>query len=116
MLFALLKAALSGIIIAVVSETAKRSAAVGALVASLPVISILSIIWLYHETGDVNRIADHVFATFWYVLPSLPMFLLLPYLLRGGVGFYQALGVSCALTVVLYVLMVWGLKKAGIML
>lgn len=116
MLFALLKAALSGIIIAVVSETAKRSAAFGALVASLPVISILSIIWLYHETGDVNRIADHVFATFWYVLPSLPMFLLLPYLLRGGVGFYPALGVSCALTVVLYVLMVWGLKKAGIML
>ena len=78
MLYPILKALLSGIIIMAVSEIAKRSPAFGALVASLPLVSVLAIIWLWRDTVDTARIADHAEATFWYVLPSLPMFLVFP--------------------------------------
>ena len=91
MFYFLTKAALSGLIAAIVSDVAKRSPAFGALVASLPLISIMAIIWLWRDTGDTNRIASHMEATFWYVLPSLPMFLLIPAMLRGGIGFWTAL-------------------------
>ena len=114
MLFPILKAAISGILIAVVSETAKRSAAFGALIASLPLVSVISMIWLWQETKDADRIANHAEATFWFVLPSLPMFLLLPYMLRNGTGFYLSLAVSCLVTIVLYFLMLMVLKKFGI--
>ena len=114
MLFSFLKAALSGILIAIISDVSKRAPAFGALIASLPLVSVLSMIWLWHETGDKERLAHHAEATFWFVLPSLPMFLVLPALLRHGMGFYLALGLSCALTVALYLIMVWGLKRFGI--
>jgi hypothetical protein len=102
MFYLVLKAALSGVIIAAVSEIAKRSPAFGALVASLPLVSVLAIIWLWRDTGDTVRIANHAEATFWYVIPSLPMFLAFPYMLRHGVGFWHALVAACALTVALY--------------
>ncbi len=111
--FALFKALLSGLIIAAVSEVTKRSAAFGALIASLPIVSVLAMIWIWIETKDSARIADHAEATFWLVLPSLPMFLILPALLRHGVHFFVALGASCAVTVALYFIMVWVLKKFG---
>jgi len=114
MLYAAVKAALSGILIAVVSETAKRSAAFGALIASLPLVSVIGMIWLWQDTRDTERLAHHAESTFWLVLPSLPMFLLLPYLLRQGVPFYPALGLSCLLTVALYFLMVMVMKRFGV--
>lgn len=102
MLYLILKAALSGVIIAAVSEIARRSPGFGALVASLPLISILGMIWLWRDTRDVVRMASHVEATFWYVLPSLPMFLVVPALLRRGLGFWPALLAGCVLTIGLY--------------
>lgn len=116
MLYAVIKAALSGIIIAIVSEVAKRSPVFGALIVSLPLVSVLAMIWLWRDTGNAERIAAHAQATFWYVLPSLPMFLVLPMLLRAGMSFYTALALSCALTIVLYALMVIVLRKFGIAL
>ena len=106
MLYLLIKAALSGVIIAVVSETARRSPGLGALIVSLPLVSILGMIWLWRDTHDPQRMAAHVGATFWYVLPSLPMFLLMPALIRRGLGFWPALGAGCVLTVGLYAAMV----------
>jgi hypothetical protein len=102
-----LKAILSGLLIAAISEIARRSPGVAALVASLPLVSIIGMIWLWRDTGDTQRIASHAEATFWYVLPSLPMFLVVPWLIRLGVGFWSALGIGCAMTVVLYLLLVW---------
>ena len=102
MLYLLVKAAISGVIIALVSEIAKRQPGFGALVASLPLISILGMLWLWRDTHDTTRMATHVEATFWYVLPSLPMFLIVPALLRRGVNFWIALGVGCAVTIGLY--------------
>jgi hypothetical protein len=114
--YAIIKAAISGILVSVVSETAKRSPALGALIASLPLVSILAMIWMWRETGDSERIAVHAESTFWYVLPSLPMFLVLPALLRSGIQFYVALALSCALTVLLYLAMIWVLKRFGLSL
>ncbi len=91
MWYFVLKAVLSGLIIATVSTLARRSAAFGALVASLPLVSIMGMLWLWRDTHDEARMEAHVTATFWYVLPSLPLFLLMPALMRAGVGFYPAL-------------------------
>lgn len=86
MLYLIVKAALSGIIIAIVSEVAQRYPGWGALIASLPLVSILGMIWLWRDTGDPVRLAEHAQATFWFVLPSLPMFLLVPLLLKRGLA------------------------------
>jgi hypothetical protein len=116
MSYFLIKAVLSGVLIAAVSEIARRSPGFGALVASLPLISVIGMIWLWRDTGDAIRIADHAQATLWYVLPSLPMFVLIPVMLRAGSGFWAALLAGCALTVVLYLGMVWLGPKVGIRL
>ncbi len=102
-----IKAILSGVLIALISEIARRSPGFAALVASLPLVSILGLIWLWRDTSDPSRIASHAEATFWYVLPSLPMFLVLPWLIRSGVGFWMSLAAGCALTVLLYALLMW---------
>lgn len=113
-IYAVIKALLSGVIIAAVSEIARRSPSAGALVASLPLVSVLGMIWLWRDTADSERLAAHAGATFWYVLPSLPMFLVIPALLRAGVGFWPALATGCALTVALYLGMVFALARFGI--
>jgi hypothetical protein len=90
-----------------------RSPTLGALIVSLPLVSLLGILWLWRDTGNTARIAAHAESTFWYVLPTLPMFLVLPALLRHGVGFWTAMLACCALTFVLYLLTVWALGKFG---
>lgn len=114
MTYLLIKAVLSAIIIVAVSEIARRNAGMGALLASLPLISVLGMVWLWRDTQDVNRMAAHAQATFWYVLPSLPMFLLIPMLLRRGVDFWPALGAGCVLTIALYLGMTTALHRFGI--
>jgi hypothetical protein len=104
MLYFVIKAALSGLIIAVISTVAKRYPGFGALIASLPLISILGMIWLWRDTRDPVRMASHAEATFWFVLPSLPMFLLVPWLLKKGVSFWTSLAAGCLLTIVLYLI------------
>ena len=105
MLYLAIKAALSGIIIAIVSEVAKRYPGFGALIASLPLVSVLGMIWLWHDKPDAGNMAAHVEATFWFVLPSLPMFLLMPAMLRAGWSFWLALTAGCLLTIALYLAM-----------
>ena len=85
---------------------------ISSLIASLPLYPF-GMIWLYGETKDVTRIADHAEGTFWYVLPSLPMFLLMPWMLRKGFSFTAALSAGVVLTGVLYFLMTKVLAKFG---
>ena len=113
MAYLVLKALLSGVIVVVVSEIAKRSPAFGALVAALPLVSLLAMIWLWRETADSERIAAHSQATFWYVLPSLPMFLVLPALLRHGVSFWMSMALCVALTAGLYLATAAALARFG---
>jgi hypothetical protein len=116
MLYLAAKAAISGVIIAAASETARRSPALGALIVSLPLTSLLALIWLWHDAGDSQRVAVLAQSTFWYVLPTLPMFLVIPALLRHGAGFWAALAAGCALTIALYFVTVWALGKFGVAL
>lgn len=116
MLYLILKAGISGVIIAVVSEVAKRSPAFGALIASLPLVSVMGMMWLWRDTTDPDRLASHAQATFWYVLPSLPMFLAIPVMLRRGFAFWPALGAGCLLTIGLYFLMTWIGPRFGLRL
>jgi hypothetical protein len=116
MLYLAIKAAISGVIVAIVSEVAKRYPGFGALIASLPLVSVLGMMWLWHDKPDVPNMAAHVEATFWFVLPSLPMFLLMPWLLRSGVSFWAALAIGCGLTILLYLLMTWAGPRFGLKL
>lgn len=116
MLYLIIKAAISGIIVAIVSEVAKRFPGFGALIASLPLVSVLGMIWLWRDKPDVPNMAAHVGATFWFVLPSLPMFLLIPWMLRSGLGFWVSLAIGCGLTILLYLLMTWAGPRFGLRL
>ena len=110
------KALLSGAIIVAIAEIGKRLPALGALVASLPLVSVLGMTLLWHERPDAENMAVHAESTFWYVLPSLPMFLVIPALLRSGLSFWLALAAGCALTVVLYLAMMWAGPRFGLKL
>ena len=112
----IVKALLSGAIIAAASEIARRWPGLGALIVALPLVSLLTMIWLWRDTGDVVRIAAHAEATFWYVLPTLPMFLVIPMLLRAGHGFWPSLALGCALTLALYGLMLGLAPRFGVKL
>ena len=114
MLYLILKAAISGVLVMVISEVARRSPGIGGLIASLPLVSVLAIIWLWRDTSDIERIAAHAESTFWFVLPSLPMFLIFPAMLRHGHGFWLSLVVCCLVTMALYSLTIWVLPKLGI--
>jgi hypothetical protein len=111
-----LKALISGVLIAAASTVAKRYPGFGALIASLPLVSVLGMIWLWSEKPDAENMAAHAGATFWYVLPSLPMFLLIPALLRHGISFWLALIAGCVLTITLYALMTWLAPRFGLQL
>lgn len=116
MFYLILKAAISGILIAAASTLAKRYPGFGALIASLPLVSVLGMIWLWRDKPDAETMARHAGATFWYVIPSLPMFLLIPWLLRHGVGFWPSLIAGCMLTIALYALTTWIGPKFGLQL
>lgn len=96
------KALISGVIVAAVSELSRRNPSVGGLLASLPLVALLSMIWLWMDQPDSSAIAKLSTSTFWFVLPSLPMFLLIPALLGRGWSFALALIAGCALTMVFY--------------
>jgi len=115
-LYLIIKAAVSGVIIALASEVAQRGPLWGALILSLPLVSILAMIWLWRDTGDSERIAALSQGTFFLVLPTLPFFLVLPALLRQGVAFWPAMTAACLMTVALYLLAVWLLAKSGVSL
>jgi hypothetical protein len=116
MFYLLLKASLSGVIVAAVSETAKRYPGFGGLIASLPLVSVLGMIWLWRDTHDPNRMAAHVSGTLWFIAPSIPMFVLIPAMLKRGTGFWPSLAAGCLLTIVLYALMIWAAPRFGIKL
>lgn len=100
-------------VVVVVSEFAKRSDKLGALIASLPLVTILTLIWLYVEKQPMDKVANHAWYTFWYVLPTLPMFLVFPALLPR-LGFWPTLAVCTAITVICFVLFALAVRRFGI--
>jgi hypothetical protein len=108
-----LKVSLTVMLIIAVAEIGKRSSFWGAIIASLPLVSLLAFVWLYLETGNKESIAALSNSIFWLVLASLPLFLVLPTLLRNGWPFWPSLAVACAVTVIVYVVLVWLLERYG---
>ena len=100
-------------VVVLVSEAAKRSDRLGGFIAALPLVTLLALIWLYLERQPMEKIANHAWYTFWYVLPTLPMFLAFPFLLPR-LGFWTTLGASVLLTVACFGLCVPLLRRFGI--
>jgi hypothetical protein len=112
-LYLIIKAAISGVIVALVSEIARRYPGWGGLVASLPLTSLLAMIWSWRDSGDSLKVAELASSTFWFILPSLPLFIVLPMLLRSGLGFWAAMAIVIAGTLALYALMFWAAPRLG---
>lgn len=108
------KILLSSVLLVAISEVAKRSSLMGALLASLPLTSLLAFVWLYLDTGDVSKVAALSSGIFWLVLPSLVLFIVLPQLLKSGWSFWASLASAMLATLAAYFLMLWVLRKFGI--
>jgi len=96
-----------------ISEMAKRSDKLGGFIAALPLITLLTLIWLYVEKQSDEKIANHAYYTFWYVIPTLPMFLLFPYLLPK-LGFWVTMGASVVVTIICFGLFALFMKGIGV--
>ena len=116
MLYLLTKALVSGAIVAAVSEIARRFPGWGGLLASLPLVSVLAMTWLYLDTRDTMKVADLAVSTFWFFLPSMPMFLIIPALLRAGWSWAATMALAIAVTLALYALMFWIAPRLGLRL
>ncbi len=114
--FLIIKYLVSAALVVAISEAAKRYSLLGALLASLPVVSILALLWLYFETHDAQAVAKFSLGVFWYVLPSLVLFALLPVLIRHGLALPWALAISSAATIAAFFVMSRILVRAGVQL
>ena len=113
-MYLLLKALLSGTIVAVASEVARRSSLLGAVLISLPLVSILALVWLYRDTGDTAEVADLSWSILWVIVPSVVFFLVLPLALRNGAEFWLALILACGATAASYAIWIWLARRLGL--
>ena len=111
--YLLIKYLVTAGVVVLVSELARRSDRIGALVAALPLVTLLTLIWLHLEHQPVAKLGNHAWYTFWYVIPTLPMFLLFPYLLQR-MNFWPALAICVVFTFLLFALYALTLRRFGI--
>jgi len=116
MTYTIIKVIITTILIVAISEISKRSTLIGAILASIPLVSVLAMIWLYNDTKDVVKISELSHSIFWLVLPSLALFIALPLLLKQGINFYLSLLISIGITAACYYLMVIVLEQFEIKL
>ncbi len=108
------KLLITALIIVVVTKVQVFSDRLSALLIALPFTSLIAMVWMQAERQNSEKIANHAEGTFWFVLPTLPMFLILPWMLRSGWGFWPALGLNCLMTVGFFWLAVVILRQFGI--
>ena len=97
-----IKVFISSGIIVLVSEIAKKNNLLGGLIASIPLVSVLSMIWLYIDTNDINKVKALANGILWMILPSMSFFIVLPILINCGIKFYLSLTISILITMVCY--------------
>ena len=114
MKYIFLKLIISSGIITLVSEISKKSSFIGGLVVSIPLISVLSMIWLYIDSRDIEKIKNLSTSIFWMVIPSLILFLSIPILINIGFNFWYSLIIAIILTIVFYILTIFILSHYGI--
>lgn len=100
-------------VVVLISELAKRSDRLGGFVAALPLVTFLALIWLYIEDQPTEKIANHAWYTFWYVVPTLPMFLIFP-LLLPRLGFWPTLLACIVITVICFGLFALLMRRFGV--
>lgn len=115
MVYLIFKYAITSFLVVLISETAKRSDKLGGLIAALPLVSVLVLFWLYFEKQPIEKIANHAWYTFWFVIPTLPMFLIFPYVIKHH-GFWIAIVVSFLITILSFVVFANIAKRFGIQL
>ena len=116
MIYYLTKIAITTVLIVAISEIAKRSSFAGALLASIPLVSLLALFWLYVDTRDIEKVSALSTSVFWLVLPSLSLFIALPLLLKQGLHFYVSISIAIGITVGAYWLMLTVLNHYGVKL
>ncbi|WP_330924300.1 DUF3147 family protein [Candidatus Sororendozoicomonas aggregata] len=116
MLYYVLKIVITTLLIVIISEVSKRNSMVGAILASVPLVTVLAMIWLYTDTKDVEKVSALSSGVFWLVLPSLALFVTLPIFLKLGWNFYLSLSTSIVVTIACYFIMIWILNYFGIKL
>ena len=114
MTYYLVKIVVTTVLIVAIAEIAKRSSFAAALLASVPLISVLAMFWLYVDTKDVTKVSALSTSVFWLVLPSLTLFVALPFLLKQGLDFYLSISISLGLTIGCYWLMIFVLNHYGV--
>jgi hypothetical protein len=110
------KIAVTTILIVLISEVAKRSSLVGAILASIPLVSVLAMMWLYIDTKDTAKVSALASSVFWLVLPSLALFITLPLLLKYGISFYLSMSITIVITIGCYFFTLAVLSHFGIKL
>lgn len=116
MTYYLLKIVITTLLVVLISEIAKRSSFMGAVLASIPLMSVLAMIWLYIDTKEIAKISELSLSIFWLVIPSLALFVTLPLLLKQGVGFYWSMSLSIGVTILSYWMMILVLNHFGVKL
>ena len=116
MAFYIYKIVITTVLIVLIAEIAKRSSLYGALLASVPIVSVLAMFWLYIDTKDVNKVSTLATSVFWLVLPSLALFVSLPILLKQGLNFYISISIAIGITVGCYAPLLLILNQLGIKL
>ena len=114
MIYTIIKVVITSLLIVAISELSKRSSLLGAIFASLPLTSVLAMLWLYIDTKDVAKVTGLATSIFWLVIPSLVFFISLPILLKKGLNFYLSMGLSISVTAGSYLLMIAILARFGI--
>jgi len=112
----LVKIAITAVLVVAISEIARRSSLIAAILASVPLISVLAMIWLYVDTKDAEKVSNLAASVFWLVLPSLALFISLPLLLKQGLNFYASIAAAIGITVICYLLMISILGHFGVKL
>ena len=114
MLYYASKVVITALLIVLISEISKRSTLIGSILASIPLISVLAMLWLYIDTQNSEKVSALADSIFWLIIPSLTLFIALPLLLKKGIGFYSSMALSILLTVFAYYLMIFIAQKIGI--
>ncbi|MGB1874587.1 MAG: DUF3147 family protein [Akkermansiaceae bacterium] len=113
----ILKYLITAGLVVLISEVARRSDKLGALIAALPMVTVLAMTWMFFEIKgpqQTEKIANHAWYTFWYVIPTMPMFLLMPWMLRKGIHYGWSLLAGCLVTATLFALTAWIMKRFGV--
>ena len=114
MFYFFIKLVITAFLIALISEIGKRYSLAGALLAAIPLVSILAMTWMYIETGSSDAAVEFSKRIVWLILPSTTLFILFPLLIKNGVGFYISLTIATLLTIGAYYATIFLLQKVGI--